>query len=352
MKTNIEKFGGTVELQSQMGLGTTVRIRIPLTLAILSVLMVEAGGERYAIPQSNVVELTRLREMEEKKQVDWVQGTAVCRLRGRLLPLVFLHTELQAKPPLSDAPSRQPSNEARTVIVLQAHDRQLGLVVDQVNDTEEIVVKPLGKLLKGTNTFAGATIMGNGRVALILDVAALARRVSVISTGAADNQTMAEPVQDASESELGKLLLFEGPAKQRVAIPLSRVMRLEELPSSAIEMAGVQEVMQYRNEVLPLIRISELLANGARWERVEPGQEGPTENIKVLVCRQNDCSFGLVVDHVLDIVEHKFTRHRSPDLSKGYTSEVIQGRITTILDLESSFKSLALPTSLAVELEA
>ncbi len=173
VKTNIEKIGGTVDLQSCVGKGTLLKIKIPLTLAIIPALVVSSGSERFAIPQVSLVELVRC-EGEAGHCIEEIHHAAVYRLRGNLLPLVYLNRELQLCP----SPERA---ESVNIVVLQAGDRQFGLVVDDINDTEEIVVKPLSKQLKGVSCFAGATIMGDGRVALILDVLGLAQMAKVVS---------------------------------------------------------------------------------------------------------------------------------------------------------------------------
>ena len=169
VKTNIEKIGGTTDLQSKPGEGTTLRIRIPLTLAIIPALVVTSSGDRYAIPQVSLLELVRLEPDQAKRGIESIGGSPVYRLRGNLLPLVYLNRQLA-----TDNGDKK-SDGAVNIVVLQADERQFGLVVDEINDTEEIVVKPLGKLFKGLTTFAGATIMGDGRVALILDLGGVIR---------------------------------------------------------------------------------------------------------------------------------------------------------------------------------
>ncbi|MGB2834008.1 MAG: chemotaxis protein CheA, partial [Candidatus Sulfotelmatobacter sp.] len=178
VKTNVEKIGGTVDVQSALGKGTTVRVKIPLTLAIIPALVVSCGGDRYAIPQVSLLELVRLEADEVSKGIEMVQGAPVHRLRGRLLPLVYLSRVLELA---GAAEPRSQAGNVVNIVVLQAEGRPFGLVVDEINDTEEIVVKPLGKQLKGVNTFAGATIMGDGKVALILDALGLAQKANVIS---------------------------------------------------------------------------------------------------------------------------------------------------------------------------
>src|ERR1700691_3382471 len=177
VKTNVEKIGGTVDVQSSLGRGTTVRVKIPLTLAIIPALVVTCGGDRYAIPQVSLLELVRLKADHVSKGIELVHGAPVYRLRGRLLPLVYLSRELKLTAPRSATKS----DGAINIVVVQADERRFGLVVDQINDTEEIVVKPRRKQLKTVKTFAGSSIMGDGKVALILDVLGLAQRASVVT---------------------------------------------------------------------------------------------------------------------------------------------------------------------------
>ena len=177
VKTNVEKIGGTVDVQSTAGKGTTVKIKIPLTLAIIPALMVTSGGERFAIPQVSLLELVRMEAGESGKGIEMVHGAPVYRLRGRLLPLVYLNRELH----LATDTTKAQTASAANIVVVQADGREFGLVVDEITDTEEIVVKPMGKQLKGISAYSGATIMGDGRVALILDILGLAQRAQVIS---------------------------------------------------------------------------------------------------------------------------------------------------------------------------
>src|SRR5271166_320875 len=178
VKTNVENIGGNVDVQSTPGQGTTVRVKIPLTLAIVPALIVTCGGDRYAIPQVSLLELVRLGAEEVGKGIELVHGAPVYRLRGRLLPLVYLNRELKLT---ADARPAARGDGAVNIVVLQADERQFGLVVDQINDTEEIVVKPLRKQLKTVKIFAGSSIMGDGKVALILDVLGLAQFANVVT---------------------------------------------------------------------------------------------------------------------------------------------------------------------------
>jgi two-component system chemotaxis sensor kinase CheA len=352
VRTNIEKIGGTIEVQNSPGLGTTMRIRIPLTLAIISTLMVSVRGDRYAIPQVNAVELVPLDEMEQKKQIDRIPGTTLCRLRGRILPLLFLDDELRVEPTAGPLAPQEVGSQARTVVILQARDRQFGLVVDQVHDTEEVVVKPLGKHLKGVPIYAGATILGDGRVALILDVPGLAQRASVAPEAEVANPARLGLVQEDADHESKSLLVVEGPNEERLAIPLSDVARLEEFPRSAVEITGDREVVQYRDEILHLVRIPDLLLDARPESQAKAKENMTSENFQVVVCRRNGHAFGLVVNRIFDVVEHTIAKLGNSRHSAGTACAVIQGRVTRILDMEGLLSSAWLPALDAVEMEA
>jgi len=238
VKSHIEKIGGGVDVFSRPGEGATVKIKIPLTLAIIPGLVITSGGERFVIPQVSLLELIRLEGDSSEKHIEYVQGTPVYRRRGSLLPIAHLNQVLGLK--------SAERAEAVSMVVLQAEDRQFGLVVDGINDTQEIVVKPLGKQLKGLTVYAGATIMGDGRVALILDVLGIGQRSGVLAESREQARAAAEQ-KTQSGIEQQRLLLFRAGSFERLAVPLSLVARLEEFPQSAIERAGGCQVVQYRS---------------------------------------------------------------------------------------------------------
>jgi two-component system chemotaxis sensor kinase CheA len=327
VKTNIEKIGGTVDVQSKAGQGTTVRMKIPLTLAIIPALIVSAAGDRFAIPQVSLLELVRLEGEQTGQGVELVNGAPVHRLRGRLLPLADLRRELQTGAPEQAAPSSRATN----IVVLRADDRQFGLVVDEINDTEEIVVKPLSKQLKSINTYAGATIMGDGKVALILDVLGLAQRAHVV--GEVRDRTVAETAGKTTLGAVAKdqhntVLLFQYGSSGRMAIDLALVARLEEFPPHAIEIAAGGEVVQYRGQIMPLVRVSEVLDN-----RRQSTAEAGNSKLHVVVYAYKDRSVGLVVDRILDIVEESFVVQRQSGRRGVLGSAVIQKRVTDLLDV-------------------
>jgi len=471
VKTNIEKIGGTVDIQNRVGYGTTVKIKIPLTLAIIPALIVTSGGDRYAIPQVSLLELVRLEGEQARKGIEKIHGAAVYRLRGKLLPLVNLNHELRVEESgnisgheaqegsplfagagsdiqaldfasarskhllwksklqdfldgkstltvneavsykdcalgkwlyssglqqfdklpemhqlenlhqqfhgavreiislktsgdtarserelarleslstqivslLSGLERQMAESNAVNIVVLQADDRHFGMVVDEINDTEEIVVKPLGKQLKGISTFAGATIMGDGQVALILDVLGLAQRASVVSEvrdrGVGEKTSGTEGCHDDGES----LLLLRGPDDGRMAMPLSLVARLEEFARSSVERAEGRDVVQYRGQILPLIHLSSAFTERRQQPRSTDPSEAAAESekIQVVVYSDQGRSVGLVVDRILDIAHEavKIQRHTGRQGTLG--SMIVQGRVTELIDVKGIIQTTA-----------
>jgi two-component system, chemotaxis family, sensor kinase CheA len=328
VRTNIEKIGGSVDLQSTPGQGTTLKIKIPLTLAIVPALIVRAGGERFAIPQVSLLELVRIEGEAAVNAVENVYGSPVFRLRGNLLPLVFLDRELKL-------PSPPESTElAYNIIVLQADQRPFGLVVDSVCDTEEIVVKPIGKHLKGLPMFAGATIMGDGRVALILDALGLAQHARVLGEAADRTRSLhnANTTSADDQVERTQLLLFSLSGRERLALPLDQAARLEEFPLSKIELSGGREAVQYRNSIMPLVRLAKHLGGAS----APATSDGP---IQVIVYQQGGRFVGLVVERIHDIIEHHLEIQPGSAGPGILGSAVVQGRILDLVDIEGILRS-------------
>ncbi len=337
VKTNVERIGGSVDVQSITGQGTTVRVKIPLTLAIIPALVVTCGGDRYAIPQVSLLELVRLEGEKVSKGIELVHGAPVYRLRGRLLPLVYLDRELKIS---GDSNSASTSDGVVNIVVLQADERQFGLVVDQILDTEEIVVKPLRKQLKTIKSFAGSSIMGDGKVALILDVLGLAQRASVVTEHR--ERSLSEKVTDTAGAvgEKQMFLLFTGPGGSRMAIPLSNLARLEEFPVAQVEISGSQWVTQYRGQILPLIRLSVVMEE--RRARPRALQTPPATDggpIRVLVLNHEGRSFGLVVQQILDIVEDHAEVKSTATRPWVLCAAVIGDRVTELLDIPAILRS-------------
>jgi two-component system chemotaxis sensor kinase CheA len=337
VKTNVEKIGGTVNVHSTHGRGTTVRVKIPLTLAIIPALVVTCGGDRYAVPQVSLLELVRLEADEVDKAIELVHGAPVYRLRGRLLPLVYLKEELR----LAADEQAAAGDGAVNIVVLQADDRQFGLVVDQINDTEEIVVKPLRKQLKTVKTFAGSSIMGDGKVALILDVLGLAQRAGVITETRDRALTDKAAESAATGEEQQTFLLFAGPADSRMAIPLSALARLEEIPVAQVEMSGRQWVTQYRGQILPLVRLNVLLEERrVKLRALHAPPAADSGPLQVLVLNHDGQAFGLVVDRILDIVEDRANVRSAATRPSVLYSVVIGDRVTEMLDIPAILRSV------------
>jgi two-component system chemotaxis sensor kinase CheA len=327
VRTNIEKVGGTVEVESRLHAGTTVRMTIPLTLAIIPALVVSAGGDRYAIPQVNLLELVGLDGEQSRGRIELLHGTPVYRLRGNLLPIVYLDRQLRVE-------STRAGDGAAYIVVLQAEDRPFGLVVDDIHDTEEIVVKPLQKQLKGIGVYAGATIMGDGRVALILDIPGLAQRAG-IAAGHRD-RAPAEPAAAGPAAEREAVLLFTAGGGQ-MAIPLTQVARLEEFPRSAVERVGGRAVVQYRGEILPLVHVARSLRSPGRRRKARRGSKTATpaaRTLKVVVHAGPGKRVGLVVGRILDIAQETMTA-RAPAARPGVQfTAVVRNRVTEFLDVD------------------
>ncbi|MGB7326505.1 MAG: chemotaxis protein CheW, partial [Rubripirellula sp.] len=318
VKTNIEKIGGTVDLQSQQGKGTTIKIKIPLTLAIIPALIVTCNNDRYAIPQVNLLELLRLDGDQVANSIEWIQSAPVYRLRGRLLPLVYLREQLKVV--------TETDIDALNIVVLRADDRHFGLVVDRINDSEEIVVKPLSSQLKGVSVYSGTTIMGDGQVALILDVMGLAHSSGVITdAGKTQIQDNNDKTQSLNSDRHSLLVAGVGIAN-RFAIELEQVTRLEKIDTSTIEYTDNREVVQYRGEIMSLVRLGDLMGVPSSRDQSDPF-------IDVIVYNDSERSVGIVVDRIIDIVEQKIEIDKSSHSSGRAISTVIQGQVTTLVDL-------------------
>ncbi len=314
VKTNIEKIGGTVEMRSAVGKGTTFIIKIPLTLAIVSALIVECAQERFAIPQISVVELVRATSSGDLR-VERIKDTPVLRLRNRLLPLVSLRKLLK----LDTAEAG--SEDDTFIVVAQVGTYSFGIMVDRVFDTEEIVVKPVAPILRDIEMFSGNTILGDGSVIMILDPNGIAAHSG--SMGMADNQS-AEQMAAKSRSQSDEkvpLLLFRAGDSAPKAVPLALVARLEEIERKTIESSNGRWVVQYRGQLMPLITMDhgqELAADGAR----QP----------VLVFQDEEHSMGLMVDQIVDIVEAKLNVELGAETPGRIGSAVVAGQATEIID--------------------
>jgi two-component system chemotaxis sensor kinase CheA len=307
--SNIERIGGTIELVSDYGRGTTFFIKIPLTLAIVSVLIVGAGGQRFGIPQLNIVELVRAGEGADHR-IESIDGALILRLRDRLLPLLSLATELglQAEPP-------RPGQLAY-VVVLRAAGRCIGLLVDRVFDTEEIVIKPLAPVLRSVRRFSGSTILGDGRVIMILDP-----NVLLAASEVACRDAVAAEDEEALTSEMTSLLVFRAGSATPKAVPLALVTRLEDVAAEAIEHSAGRSVVQYRGQLMPIVDV-----HGAPVA-LESGRR------PVLFFTDSGRHMGLMVDEIIDITEADVVLELGGDGGSSFGSAIIRGRSTDLLDV-------------------
>lgn len=329
VRSNLESIGGNIELQSTEGIGTTLKIKIPLTLAIIPALIVTQADQRFAIPQVDLVELFRLEGNELVTRMEDIHGSVFIRLRGDLLPVVYLGHELNLYSKVSEDVSEDVAdfeNKNITVVVIKIENKQYGLVIDEVHETQEIVVKPLGRRLKDINLFGGATIMGDGQIALILDTMAIARQANILE----DKKSISDDgnLDDEIEGEKTSLVVADVGEKRRIAVELDQVNRLEEFPIESVEYGSGSKVIKYRGGLLKLIDLSEEL----RLDSKPEDAENPDE-LKVIVLNESSGLYGLVVDRVVDIVDESVTLQSWENCSGVRGSAVVQGKVTDFIDL-------------------
>ncbi len=312
VRTNIEKIGGTVEMQSAAGRGTSFTIKIPLTLAIVSALVVESASVRFAIPQLNVLELVRTSPRAENR-IEMINQSPVLRLRDRLLPLVNLRTLLRQDQ------AADVTEADLFIVVAQVGTYNLGIIVDRVFDTEEIVVKPVSPLMRDIPFYSGNTILGDGSVIMILDpngIAAASGQVQMQTGDTGDARAAAR-----SEIERTSFLVFRSNATEFKAVPLALVARLEEIDAAKVERTRGQYVVQYRDHLMPLIPFDQSYA----WRF-----EG---KLPVLVLSEGGRSMGLVVEEIVDVVADEMKVELGSDQPGLIGSAVIGGRAMDIVDV-------------------
>jgi two-component system chemotaxis sensor kinase CheA len=311
VRTNIEKIGGTVELKSQEGKGSSFIIKIPLTLAIVSALIVECAGEKFAIPQISVVELVRAAANSENR-IEQLNSTPVLRLRNRLLPLVSLQSLLKLG-------TRRESSGETFIVVAQVGTYSFGIIVDRVFDTEEIVVKPVAPILRDIAMFSGNTILGDGSVIMILDpngIAAASGDITVEESGIREQAV----ARAGHGGERTSLLLFRAGGEGPKAVPLALIARLEEVELGTIEQSNGKPVVQYRGKLMPLVTIDPSYQIGDKGRQ------------PVLVFADREHTMGLVVDEILDIVEEELVVELVAERPGYIGSAVIAGKATDVID--------------------
>jgi two-component system chemotaxis sensor kinase CheA len=313
VRTNIDQIGGTIDVKSVAGEGSSVTIKIPLTLAIVSALIVEAAGDRFAIPQLAVVELVRARANSEHR-IERIKDTAVLRLRNKLLPLMHLKKLLK----IDDGSSSDPENGF--IVVTQVGSQTFGIVVDGVFHTEEIVVKPMSTKLRHIDMFSGNTILGDGAVIMIIDPNGIAKALG--AAGSASHQISEENAASRANAaeQLTSLLVFRAGSSQPKAVPLGLVTRLEELATDKIELSNGRYMVQYRDQLMPLVQM----------EGVSVQTSGSQP---ILVFADDGRSMGLVVDEIIDIVEERLNIEVAGSRDGILGSAVIKGQATEVIDV-------------------
>jgi two-component system chemotaxis sensor kinase CheA len=320
VRTNVEKIGGKVEIDSREGKGTVLRLRIPLTLAIIPALIVRSMGQSFALPQGALSELVHIPAEQACTAIEWIEGAPLYRLRGNLLPLVFLSGLLRPHAEGADA-----TDSERFIAVLDVDGRRFGLIVDGLADPEEIVVKPLSPVLKSIGLYSGATVLGNADLALILDPGAIAAKAGVTISSREEASAAAGPQEQFKEKRVEYLLVEV--AGRRAAVMLDDVLRIEQVPVSRIEYIGCRPVLNFEGQLMPIEDAGGIIA--AADDDMRTGRKS---NIIVVVCRDGNRHVGIVVSQVLDVaagseLSDAGTRQRA----EGVT--LLKDRVTGIVGL-------------------
>ncbi|MFO0724986.1 MAG: chemotaxis protein CheW [Myxococcota bacterium] len=324
VRSHVEKAGGQVDIESVAGVGTTIRLKMPLTMAIIPALLVGTGARRFAIPQVNLLELVHLDTELYSDVVEQVRGAEFYRLRGEILPLIALDRVL-------NIPEAPPTDRGRTIVVVQVASSRYGLIVDSVFDTEEIVIKPLHRELKKLSVYSGAAVLGDGTVALILDVAGLGALGGVETSCATEAPFMKPSENEETETHL----LFRAGQGQTCAVPLGLVARLEQVFPSTIEKLAGRDVVQYQGSIMPILRPEELLPIGPAPER-QPG------SVQQLIVFDFGHKCAMAVQEILDIVTLQEMRDfRQLPTPHTFGHRVIGGTSTLILDVYSMISQVA-----------
>jgi two-component system chemotaxis sensor kinase CheA len=313
VRANIDQIGGTIDVRSIHGRGMSVTIKIPLTLAIISALIVEAAGDRFAIPQLAVVELVRARANSEHR-IERIKDTAVLRLRNKLLPLMHLKKLLK----IDDGSSSDPENGF--IVVTQVGSQTFGIVVDGVFHTEEIVVKPMSTKLRHIDMFSGNTILGDGAVIMIIDPNGIAKALGASGASAHQLADEASAAHAIGGEQLTSLLVFRAGSSEPKAVPLGLVTRLEEIAADKIEISHGRYMVQYREQLMPLVQMADVTV---QTQGAQP----------ILVFADDGRSMGLVVDEIIDIVEERLNIEVAGSQEGILGSAVIKGQATEVIDV-------------------
>ncbi len=321
VRTNVEKIGGSVELTSVAGKGTTTKLKIPLTLAIVPALIVKAANEIFAIPQVKLEELVRIDNTSETNKVEYLHGSPVYRLRGNLLPLLSLNKVLGKEE--TESVDKTHCN----IAVLNADGNYFGLIIDEVHDTADIVVKPLNRLLKSLQVYSGATILGDGSVALILDVLGISKIAQLVNQSNKTQDSLSSAYQDKHAVESQDYLVVNVNSTTKHAFVLGYVHRLEEIKKSAVEYSGQQRIVRYGNTLLPVISVSHELGYG------ESNKNNDKEKLNVIVVQKAGTLYGLEVDEIVDTLSTQISIDSSLEKHKGIFGHLnTESELITIID--------------------
>ncbi|GJL50925.1 MAG: chemotaxis protein CheA [Nitrospirales bacterium] len=330
VKTNLKKVGGSIDVSTKCEQGTTFKLSVPLTLTIIPALMVQVVQERFAIPQVHLLEYIRVDTELDAHSIECLHGAWGYRWRGQLLPLIYLRTVLNLDSSTTERIPEPHYSDVANIVVLQAGRHRLGVVVDTVDDIEEIVVKPLGKPLKGLDVYAGMTIMGDGRVALILDVMGLTRGANLVF-GQNEEFPIVPSEHDQKQATTEKLqsyILTKVGMDGCVAIPVDRAMRIAEVKKHLLEMVEAQEVVQYQHQMVPVVRISSILYMNRKSLSDE------REVYQIVFMEKEGKPVGVIVDHISDIVQIPIDVQTSSSRPGILSSAIIQGNVIDLLDVD------------------
>ena len=323
VRTSLEQVGGSIDVSSTAGQGAMFRLNVPLTLAIMPVLVTRSGGGRYAVPQVHLREVTQLLADDVAERVDVVENARLLRLRGRLLPLVDLAGRLEV--------GSQRTDGSLVVVVVETDGRRFGLIVDDVGDTVDAVVKPLPRLLRAISVFAGTTILGDGQPALILDIAGLATAAGVAGADQGDGEQ--DSVSVGADQSVSELLLGTGSDGGRLAFRIAQVRRLETFATEKVERTGDLEVVQYGEQILPLVRVSDLLPERRSADRDRAIAQGEL-GLASVVCETSVGPVGFVIASIDDVVAGPPLLRQPPSRRGVEACVVVDDRVAELLDVD------------------
>jgi two-component system chemotaxis sensor kinase CheA len=321
VKSNIEKIGGLVEISSVEGEGTKITLKIPLTLAIVPAMIIRSDNDRFAIPQVKLVELVRV----DISAIEYVQGRPVYRLRGNILPLINLKEVLGTG-------ATENSEEAINIVVLNSENHLFGMIVDEILDTADIVVKPLARFLKSISIYSGATVLGDGNVAFIIDVHGIAQK-HLGSQTQEESQSLEDENAEGLQQEMEEreFVLVGLGTKTKHAIPLSAVSRMEEFKTSAVEISGHQRVVRYRGTILKIVNLNDMLGY--------PNVVSEKEISQVIVVKSEDNVFGLEVDQIIDVLSTRDYLDESLSTHPVITGNLVtENEIVVVVDVDKIYE--------------